>query len=188
MLADAKANPNKYSVGTSGPASSPGLTLAQLNKAAQVQIQPVPYRGSGDAAAAAAGGAIQGAFTFYSQAKPLADDGKVRAVAVASPKRLEGWPEVPTFTEQGYKIDQRGFVGLATPANTPKPIVEFLSKNLNEVVQSAEFKKRMLVLGMAPPPAAENTPERFDKFMREEIARQGEMAEQSGQKLKPPPK
>ena len=66
--------------------------------------------------------------------------------------------------------------------------VEFLSKNLNEVVQSAEFKKRMLVLGMAPPPAAENTPERFDKFMREEIARQGEMAEQSGQKLKPPPK
>ena len=185
MLADAKANPNKYSVGTSGPASSPGLTLAQLNKAAQVQIQPVPYRGSGDAAAAAAGGAIQGAFTFYSQAKPLADDGKVRAVAVASPKRLEGWPEVPTFTEQGYKIDQRGFVGLATPANTPKPVVEFLSKHLNEVVQSAEFKKRMSVLGMAPPPATDNTPEKFDKFMRDEIARQGEMAEQSGQKLKP---
>src|SRR3954470_4481457 len=185
MLADAKANPNKYSVGTSGPASSPGLTLAQLNKAAQVQIQAVPYRGSGDAAAAAAGGAIQGAFTFYSQAKPLADDGKVRAVAVASPKRLEGWPEVPTFTEQGYKIDQRGFVGLAAPANTPKPIVEFLSKNLNEVVQSAEFKKRMPVLGMAAPPAAENTPEKFDKFMRDEVARQGDMAEQSGQKLKP---
>jgi tripartite-type tricarboxylate transporter receptor subunit TctC len=188
MLADAKANPNKYSVGTSGPASSPGLTLAQLNKAAQVQIQPVPYRGSGDAAAAAAGGAIQGAFTFYSQAKPLADDGKVRAVAVASPKRLEGWPEVPTFTEQGYKIDQRGFVGLAAPAKTPKPIVDFLSTHLNEVVQSPEFKKRMLVLGMAPPPAAENTPEKFDKFMRDEVARQGEMAEQSGQKLVPPPK
>jgi len=87
MLADAKANPNKYSVGTSGPASSPGLTLAQLNKAAQVQIQPVPYRGSGDAAAAAAGGAIQGAFTFYSQAKPLADDGKVRAGLSDSPRR-----------------------------------------------------------------------------------------------------
>src|SRR5205809_624767 len=66
MLADAKANPNKYSVGTSRPDTAPGLTLAQLNKAAQVQIQAVPYRGSGDAAAAAATGAIQGAFTFYS--------------------------------------------------------------------------------------------------------------------------
>ena len=46
------------------------------------------------------------------------------------------WPDVPTFTEQGYKIDQRGFVGLAAPAKTPKPIVDFLSKQLNEVVQS----------------------------------------------------
>ena len=95
---------------------------------------------------------------------------------------------MPTFTEQGYKIDQRGFVGLAAPAKTPKPIVEFLSKNLNEVVQSAEFKRRMVVLGMAPPPAAENTPEKFEKFMRDEIARQGEMAESSGQKLAPQPK
>jgi hypothetical protein len=43
----------------------------------------------------------------------------------------------------------------------------------------------MVVLGMAPPPAAENTPEKFDKFMREEIAKQGEMAESSGQKISP---
>ena len=93
LLADAKANPNKYSFGTSGPASSPGLTLAQLNKAAQVQIQPVPYRGSGDAAAAAAGGAIQGAFTFFSQAKPLADDGKVRA---SRSRVRSGWRAGPT--------------------------------------------------------------------------------------------
>jgi tripartite-type tricarboxylate transporter receptor subunit TctC len=184
FLADAKANPNKYSAGTSGPASSPGLTLAQLNKTAHVLIQAVPYRGSGDAAAAAAGGAIQGAFTFYSQAKPLADDGKVRAIAVASPKRLEGWPDVPTFAEQGYRIDQRGFVGLAAPAKTPKPVVEYLNKQLNAVVQSDEFKRRMSALGMAPPPAADNTPEKFEKFMREEIARQGELAQLSGQKLK----
>jgi tripartite-type tricarboxylate transporter receptor subunit TctC len=185
LIADAKANPNKYSFGTSGPASSPGLTLTRLNAAAQVQIQAVPYRGAGDAAAAVAGGAIQGAFTFYSQAKPLADDGKVRAIAVASPKRLEGWPEVATFIEQGHNIDQRGFVGLAAPAKTPKPIIGFLNKSLNEVVQSDAFKKRMVVLGMAPPSAAENTPENFEKFMREEIARQGEMAELSGQKLAP---
>jgi tripartite-type tricarboxylate transporter receptor subunit TctC len=185
LLADAKANPRKYSFGTSGPASSPGLSLAQLNAAATVQIQAVPYRGAGDAAAAVAGGAIQGAFTFYSQAKPLADDGKVRAIAVASPKRLEGWPGVPTFIEQGYKIDQRGFVGLAAPAKTPKPIIDFLSKHLNEVVQSDAFKTRMAQLGMAPPPAADNTPEKFEKFMREEIARQGDLADLSGQKIKP---
>jgi tripartite-type tricarboxylate transporter receptor subunit TctC len=188
LLTDAKANPSKYSFGTSGPASSPGLTLAQFNKAAQTQITAVPYRGSGDAVAAVATGAIQGAFTFFSQAKPLVDSGKVRPIAVAGPKRLDAWPDVPTMAEQGFKIDQRGFVGLAAPAKTPKPIVDLLSTRLNEVVQSDAFKKRMRELGMAPPPAAENTPERFTAFMRDEIARQGTYAELSGQKIATPPK
>lgn len=186
FLADATANPGKFSFGTSGPASSPGLTLAQLNSMAKTQIQAVPYRGSGDAAAAVATGAIQGAFTFFSQAKPLADTGKVRALAVAAPKRMASWPEVPTMAEQGFAVDQRGFVGLSAPIKTPKPIVTLLSTKLNEVVQSEAFKSKMAALGMAPPPADENTPEKFDKFMREEIARQGMLAELSGQKLVTP--
>jgi tripartite-type tricarboxylate transporter receptor subunit TctC len=176
FIDDAKAHPSKYSFGTSGPASSPALTLTQLNSAASTQILAVPYRGSGDAAAAVASGAIQGAFTFFSQAKPLVDDGRIRALAVAGPKRMPQWPDVPTLPELGYKIDQRGFVGLAAPAKTPKPIIAFLSKHLNEVVQSDMFKARMLVLGMAPPPVEENTPEKFDKFMRDEVARQGVLA------------
>jgi tripartite-type tricarboxylate transporter receptor subunit TctC len=185
LVADAKANPKKYSVGTSGPASSPGLSLAQLNSMAKTEIVAVPYRGSGEAARAVAGGAIQGAFTFYSQAKPLVDGGQVRAIAVASSKRLDAWPDVPTFIEQGYKLDQRGFVGLTAPAKTPRPIIEFLNKSLNEVVQSEQFKKQMAELGMAPPPAGENTPEKFEAFMRQEIARQGAYADLSGQRLKP---
>ena len=188
LVADAKANPSKYSVGTSGPASSPGLSLAQLNSMAKTEIVAVPYRGSGEAARAVAGGAIQGAFTFYSQAKPLVDGGQVRAIAVASSKRLEGWPDVPTFIEQGYKLDQRGFVGLTAPAKTPKPVIEFLSKHLNDVVQSELFKKQMAELGMTVPPASENTPEKFDAFMRQEIARQGVYADLSGQKLPTAPK
>jgi len=186
LLADAAANPGKFSFGTSGPASSPGLTLAQLNSMAKTQIQAVPYRGSGDAAAAVATGAIQGAFTFFSQGKPLVDSGNARPLAVAGPKRLPAWPDVPTMTELGFAIDQRGFVGLAAPIKTPKPIVDTLSRHLNEVLQTDNFKKRMAELGMAPPPADENTPEKFDKFMREEIGRQGALAELSGQKLATP--
>ena len=60
-----------------------------------------------------------------SQAKPLADDGKVRPLAVASPARIPAWPDVPTFKELGYDIDFRGFVGLSAPVKTPKPIVEY---------------------------------------------------------------
>ncbi|MEW6454563.1 MAG: tripartite tricarboxylate transporter substrate binding protein [Pseudomonadota bacterium] len=181
MIADAKANPSKLSFGTSGPSSSPAMALTQLNAAAKTEIVAVPYRGSGEAARAVAGGQIQGVFTFFSQGKPLVDDGKVRALAVAAPKRLPDWPDVPTLRELGYNIDFRGFVGLAAPAKTPKPIVEYLNKQLNAVVQSDLFKKRMAELGMAPPPAAENTPEKYDAYIREEIVKQGEIAKLSGQ-------
>ena len=113
LIADAKANPNKLSFGTSGPASSPLIALVQLNSAAGVKIQDVPYRGSGQAAASLPTGAIPGTFTFYSSAKPLVDGGQARVLAVAGPRRIEGWPDVPTMEEAGFKgFDHNGFVGL----------------------------------------------------------------------------
>jgi tripartite-type tricarboxylate transporter receptor subunit TctC len=147
---------------------------------------PVPYRGSGEAARAVATGAIQGVFTFYSQAKPLVDDGKLRALAVASSQRIAGWPNVPTFKELGYNIDFRGFVGLSAPAKTPRPIIEYLNKKLNEVVQSDAFKSRMAALGMGVPPEAENTPEKYDAYMRDQIVKQGEVAKLTGAALPHP--
>ena len=188
LVADAKAHPDKYSFGTSGPASSPNATLLQFMAAAGIRIQAVPYRGSGDAATAVATGAIQGTFTFFSQGKALVDTGKLRALAIAGPNRMEVWPDVPTLLELRFKIDTRGFVGLGAPARTPKPIVTYLNTHLNEVLQTDQFKKPMAELGMAPPPVADNTPERFEKFIRDEIARQGVLAELTGQKITPPPK
>jgi len=179
FVAAAKADPTKFSFGTSGPASSPAMATAQLNAAAGTNIVGVPYRGSGEAARAVAGGSIEGVFTFFAQAKPLVDDGKVRALAVAAAQRMPGWPDVPTFQELGYKINFRGFVGLAAPAKTPKPVIEYLNKQLNVVVQSDAFKSRMGALGMSVPPESENTPPKYDAFIREEIVRQGEIAKLS---------
>ena len=132
----------------------------------------MPYRGSGEAARNVAGSAIEGAFAFFSQAKPLVDDGKLRALAVASPQRIAAWPDVPTMPELGYPdFDYRGFVGLATPAKTPLPIVTFLNQRLNEIIQSQPFQERMQALGMTVP--VHNTPAGFLDFMRRETARQG---------------
>jgi hypothetical protein len=84
----------------------------------------VPYRGSGEAARNVAAGGIDGTFAYYSQAKPLSDDGKLRALAVASAHRIASWPDVPTMEELGYpNFDHRGFVGLAAPAKTPAAII-----------------------------------------------------------------
>ena len=153
-----------------------GMALAMLNAAAKTSIVGVPYRGSGEAAQAVSGGQISGVFTYYSQAKLLVDVGKVRALAVAAPTRIPAWPDIPTFQELGVNIDFRGFVGLSAPIKTPKPILALLNAKLNQVVQSKEFKARMAELGMAPPPAADNTPEKYDDFLRKVTVRQGEIA------------
>jgi len=182
MVADARANPKKLSFGTSGPATSPALALAQLNALAKTDIVGVPYRGSGEAARNVAGGGIQGAFAFYAQAKPLADDNKVRALAVAAPRRVAGWPTVPTMAELGYaNFDYNGFVGLAAPLHTPAPIIAWLNKELNAVVQSEAFRSRMEALGMTVP--ANNTPEYLADYMRRENARTAALAALSA----PPP-
>ena len=179
LIADAKANPSKISFGTSGPATSPAIAITQLNALAGTKIVDVPYRGSGAAAVAVVTGEIQGAFVFYSNAKPLSDDGKVRALAVASPRRMASWPEIPTMAELGYPgFDHRGFVGLAAPGKTPAPIVAFLNNHLNAAINSATFRARMEPLGMTIP--SDNTPENFAEFMRRENARQAELARLSG--------
>jgi tripartite-type tricarboxylate transporter receptor subunit TctC len=177
LVAGAKANPDKYSFGTSGPASSPVIALNQLNAAAGTKIQEVPYRGSGQAATSVVTGAIQGTFTFYSSAKPLVDGGQMRALAVAGPRRIADWPDVPTMEEAGFKgFDHNGFVGLAAPGKTPPQVVAALSKALNEAVNTELFKSRMAALGMTIVPAAQNTPENFKAFMAESTIRQGELA------------
>ena len=186
LLADARAHPKTISFGTSGPATSPAMALAQLNAQAKTDIVGVPYRGSGEAARNVSGNAIQGTFAFYAQAKPLADAGDVRALAIASPQRIATWPQVPTMQELGFaNFDYRGFVGLAAPAKTPAQIIAYLNKQLNDVVQSEAFRSRMAALGMTVPSI--NTPEALADYMRRETARQGQLAALTGIKMTAPP-
>jgi tripartite-type tricarboxylate transporter receptor subunit TctC len=184
LVADAKANPDKISFATSGPATSPAMALAQLNALAKTSIVGVPYRGAGEAARYVAASAVQATFTFYAQAKPLADAGKLRALAIASPHRIATWAEVPTMAELGYaNFDYGGFVGLAAPAKTPPAVIAYLNKALNDVVQSVEFKQRMAELGMSVPSPAQNTPQYLADYMRRETARQAPLAALTGIKL-----
>ena len=175
----AAAKTKKISFGTSGPATSPAIAVTQLNALAKTNIVQVPYRGSGPAAAAVVTGEVDGAFVFYSNARPMHEGGKVRAVAVASPQRMASWPEIPTMSEQGFAdFDHRGFVGLAAPGKTPTSIVNVLNKHLNDSIKSESFRRRIEPLGMTVP--TDNTPETFATYMRKEIVRQAALAKLSG--------
>jgi tripartite-type tricarboxylate transporter receptor subunit TctC len=179
LIADAKANPTKISFASSGPATSPAISITQLNALVKTSIADVPYRGTGPAAGAVVTGEVQGAFVFYSNAKPLHDEGRVRALAIASPQRLPNWPEIPTMRELGFEgFDHRGFVGLAAPGKTPAPIIAFLNKHLNDSINSEAFRKRVEPMGVTIP--TDNTPEKFAEFMRRELTRQAELAKLTG--------
>jgi tripartite-type tricarboxylate transporter receptor subunit TctC len=179
LIADAKANPTKVSFSTSGPATSPAIALTQLNALAGTKIQDVPYRGSGEAAAAVASSAVQGTFTFITGAKPLVDNGAARVLAIAYPKRVPVWPDVPTMAELGFQgMQHAGFVGIAAPAKTSPQVVSWLNKALNDTINSAAFKARVEPLGMTIP--TDNTPEKFADYMRRETGRQAELAKLTG--------
>ena len=157
------------------------MAMAQLNKAAGINIVGVPYRGSGEAAQAVGGRRNPGRVHVLRAGQAAGRRWQGARARGRGAQRIAGWPDVPTFQELGYKIDFRGFVGLAAPAKTPKPIIEYLNKQLNAVVQSDAFKSRMAALGMTVP--ADNTPEKYDAYMRAETVRQGELAKLTGQAL-----
>jgi tripartite-type tricarboxylate transporter receptor subunit TctC len=181
LIADARANPNKLSFATSGPATSPAISLTQINHAAGTKIVDVPYRGSGEAANAVATGAVQATFTFFTAAKPLVDAGKVRVLAIAGKDRIAAWPDVPTMQELGYaNFNHSGFVGVAGPPKLAPHLAAFLNKALNQAIHSQKFTTRMEVLGMTIPAAETNTPENFATFMRAENGRQAELAKLTG--------
>ena len=185
LLADAQSQSEQDQLRhvRAGDVAGHGAGAAQC--ARQDRNRRRALHGSGEAARNVTASGVQGAFAFYAQAKPLADSGKVRALAIASPQRIATWPEVPTMQELGFpNFDYGGFVGLAAPAKTPAPIIAYLNKALNEVVQSQDFKSRMAALGMTVP--AENTPEGLADYMRRETKRQGELAALTGIKMTAP--
>jgi tripartite-type tricarboxylate transporter receptor subunit TctC len=179
VIAFAKQNPTSFA--TSGPATSPAIAVAQFNSIAKTDIQGVPYRGTGPAAAAVMSGEVQGGFVFYPTAKPLVDSGKVRVLAVASKTRLESWKDVPTMIELVFaRFEHNAFVGLSGPAHLPPEIVARLNSVLNDAIKSPDLRARLEVLGMAPPSGG-NTPEAFSKFLEGETAFQAELAKIAGE-------
>ena len=184
LVADAKKNSSKLNFSTSGPATSPAIAVSQLNSIEGINIVQVGYRGTGPAAGAVLANEVQGAWIWYPAARPLIEDGKVRALAVASPRRFDSLPNVPTMKELGYKnFEHSAFVGLAAPKNTPPDVIAYLNKHLNETIQTEEFRKRIEPLGMTSPEGV-NTPDTYAKYMAEQTAFQESLSKLTGAAIK----
>ncbi len=147
LIAYAKANPGKLSYGSAGVGSSLHLAGEFLKHDTGIDIVHVPYKGPAEAAADMIGGRIQMMFGPSVTILPLAQAGRLRALAVTSARRSSLAPELPAMAETLPGFEVVGWYGLAAPAGTPKLIVARLNAETNRVLQSPDFNAEVRKLG-----------------------------------------
>ena len=107
---------------------------------AKLKLTWVPYQGGGPVVTAVAGGHVDVAATNPGNAKPFIAAGKVRILAVSSDRRIEDFPDVPTYKERGWDVVRYQWRGVMAKAGTPKPIIDRLSAAIQKAQQTAEWK------------------------------------------------
>jgi tripartite-type tricarboxylate transporter receptor subunit TctC len=151
LVAYAKDNPGKLTYGSAGIGSTLHLAAEFFRRAAGIDILHVPYKGAAQATTDLVGGQVQMMFGPLVAIMPLADAGKLRALAVTSVKRSALAPSVPTMIESGIPgFEVTGWYGLAAPAGTPKAVIEKLNNETNTALKSAEVIEQFRLQGYEP--------------------------------------
>jgi tripartite-type tricarboxylate transporter receptor subunit TctC len=130
LVAAARAAPGTIAVGTAGIGSDDHLLMLELEHAAGIRLNHVPFAGQAPTVTALIGGHIQVASMNMGESVALIRERRVHPLASAGPARFPMTPDVPTFREAGYPIDTRVVRSLVVPAATPAPIIERLERML----------------------------------------------------------
>ena len=181
LIAAAKARPDAINYASSGSGTVAHLAVEQFQKLAGIKLTHVPYKGAAQGATDLIGGQIQ----LYMSSIPTLighiRNGKMRALAVTSEKRVNDLPSVPTVGESGYKgFEAVTWFGLAGPAAMPKDAVTKLNGAFNKALQDAEVKKKLEGQGVD---VLGGTPEQFGKLIQDDIGRWGKAVKESGAKV-----
>ena len=181
LIALAKAQPGKVSMGHGGNGTAMHLSSALLEQMADARFVGVPYRGSGPAAVDTMGGQIQAAVVDLPSSLQQIKAGKLIAYAVTSPSRLPMLPDVPTVSEAGLKgYDSTGWFGLVAPAGTPAAIVARLNAEFNAALDDERIKTAMRNIGVEPVPGSVDS---FDRYIRSETAKWAQVIKNANIKL-----
>jgi len=169
LIAAAKANPGKLTYGSAGIGSTLHLAAEFFKRAAGVDILHVPYKGAAQATTDLVGGQVQMMFGPLVAIMPLAEAGKLRALAVTSPTRSALAPNVPTMIESGIAgFEVTGWYGLAAPAGTPKAMIDRLNAETNMALKSTELVEQFRLQGYEP---LGGTPEAMNAQIKADVDR-----------------
>ncbi|SNT12956.1 Tripartite-type tricarboxylate transporter, receptor component TctC [Noviherbaspirillum humi] len=146
-----KKNPGKFSYASSGVCSVLHMMGEQFKVSTGTFITHIPYRGSGPAIIDLLGGQIEMMFDNLPSSMGHIQSGKIRAIAVAAPKRVEGLPNIPTFAELGLpQVNDPAWYGLVAPAKTPDDIVKKINAAAVKVLNMPDIRDKMKQNGAEP--------------------------------------
>jgi tripartite-type tricarboxylate transporter receptor subunit TctC len=147
----AKSKPGDLTYGTPGVGTSPHMSMELFKSMAHVDIRHIPYRGTAPAVTDIISGQIHAMFANALTAKPQVDAGKVRALAVSGPKRIDALPTVPPVAQAGVPgYEAMQWYGLLAPAGTPKDIMVRLHAEATKALQTEEMKEKLATDGAEP--------------------------------------
>jgi tripartite-type tricarboxylate transporter receptor subunit TctC len=150
LIAQAKANPGKFNIASSGIGATNHLAAELFKAQTGLKLTHVPYRGGAQAGQDFAAGNAQMMFSASLEAKPFLDSGKTRAIAISSLKRSPAFPNIPTVAEAAGLPDFEAvfWQGLVVPAGTPQPIIDRLQKVIAKIAADSEMIERFKVQGV----------------------------------------
>ena len=169
LVAQLKAKPDKYSYASAGNGTAPHFAAELFKLSTGTSMVHVPYKGSSPAVTDTLSGQTQLMFPSLFTAVPFVKSGKLRALAVAGPKRSALLPDVPTLKESGVEgVDVTQWYAFFAPAKTPRPIIDQLSKALNQALADKEVVKKIESHGAE---VASGSPEELRVLVQAELTK-----------------
>jgi tripartite-type tricarboxylate transporter receptor subunit TctC len=180
LIEHVKANPGKYSYGTTGIASAAHLMMEWLKVQTGMQITHVPYRQGSQMFTEMSAGIVQMGWSDPASALPFLESGKMRGIALSGTARVPRTPDVGTMGEQGYHFDA-GWFGVFAKASTPRNIVQRFSEGINKIQALPQTAARLAALNLEPPPI--KTSEEFRAIVLNDLQSWKKVVEQAGVKV-----
>ena len=168
FIAYAQANPGKITTATQGNGTTSHLTSELFQMMAKVKLQNVPYRGSAPALNDLVAGSVDSMFDNLGVSMQLVKAGKLKLVAVASPKRVATLPDVPAIAETLQGFSSVTWYALVAPPKTPSAIVDKINAGVNEALRDPDVQKRLADLSAEP---VGGTPQATAAYFHDEVER-----------------
>jgi tripartite-type tricarboxylate transporter receptor subunit TctC len=168
VVAYAKANPGKLKSATQGIGTTSHLTSEMFQMLAGITVQHVPYRGTAPALQDLVGGTCDVMFDNLGVSLSLVRGGKLKLIAVATPKRIAALPDVPTVAETLAGFESAAWFAIVAPPKTPQRVVEKINADVNEALRDPDVAKRLAALSAEP---IGGTTQATAAYFKEEIER-----------------